>query len=108
MIRESYKLKTDLTKQQLIDAGFRSWADTYTLKRYLYKNMISLNIVISKYDMEIDQITVTDDINCGTYSPFYYNEFGGKNLVLDEVNKKYKTAMEDLTKKGIMKKCRTK
>lgn len=102
MKNKEYKLKSNLTKEQLITCGFNKVYSGYVYHKYLYKKFISLSIRISN-EMELEFLTVDDEMLHHSYTPFYNDRYQVNNLVLEDVRKKYNSTMNGLVKKGIFK-----
>jgi hypothetical protein len=105
-----YKLKPNITKEDLIKAGFKEggWQSKFKKPKVYYfaylTDDISLNIEIETDTMKfncIDNVFVLDEAFCQAYSAFYAdNEFDYLNKVI----KKYNIVMDRFVEKGIFKK----
>lgn len=98
---KEYYVPDGVTEREFISAGFRSYTDHYTINKYLYKDLIRLNILIDKSDGYI-VINVTNE-NSDTYVPFYNPETRHDNLVYEEVVKNFNKFMDSLVKKKVLK-----
>lgn len=99
---KTYKLRKDITKEELLDNGFRKCYGGYIYSRNLYKKSIVLTVKIAN-DMELEYIAVEDIDLKQVYIPFYNDTYSFNNEVLKSVKRKYATVMNELVKKGIFR-----
>lgn len=100
-----YQLHKGLTKRSLFDNGFKYFANNiFIAYKYLYKDIIKLQIIINlDSDEENDiQVDIIDRYTGKEYMPVWYNINGANNLVAMEALKNFKNYMDELQKRKIL------
>lgn len=100
ILRKEYKLKSGVTKQDLKRAGFHY--GLYAVPLYKREAVLMVMADISDDTDPFVAISVYDPIYKHVYAPFYDRKYGGKNLIRDEIDRRYIEELEKLVDKGIL------
>lgn len=95
-----FKSNPKVTRQQLIDNGFKPYADKYRFEKYLYDNLIKLVVEYSYDETPFLNYTVTNSAG-EVYLPFSTQEFDN-NIVAKDVINLFNHTMKDLVKAGVV------
>lgn len=106
---DEYKMKGDLTKEELISKGFTNYNKDYLYYITPLSKTVSLNISIpissiNELDIKETEIGVLDDDFLQPYHPFYiWLETSDSNTfpTLDKIIQNYIKEMDLLVEKGI-------
>ena len=100
-------LDKDVTPEKLVKAGFRNRSDNkrfYTLREYLYKDTISLSIIIDLAKDKDEQLEwyVIDSNTGTTYNTFYFTPNTCRDLVREEIHRSFDEIIRELSKRKIL------
>lgn len=101
-------LSNDITTGLLLKTGFLQKSKSFELRRTLYKGVtnVLLYICINKDELDFvsyDVCKVHNNCKIGLYAPFYNQETGQSNLILNEVNNNFKQEIDRLKKYNVLK-----
>lgn len=103
---ENYKPTSEVTKEILRENNFKYIEGVYSYKFPVYKYKKEPILWCSLY-IDIDNnscnLSVTN-LNNNIYVPYFNREYGGKNMVVESIDKKINTQLRVLIKAGIIKK----
>lgn len=97
---KEYKVKENVNRKDFLNNSFEERIDYYITRKKLYKDTITLTLMISKPDYYV--ITTVNDSNGFPYSPFYNADERYNNMIYSEVVKKYNDFMDGLVSKNIL------
>lgn len=99
---KKYIVNRELRESTLTKNGFyRKDNNFYSIKKYLYKEIIILTVIIDLEEKHL-AITVCDDHD-NLYAPFYDPDARTNNLVAARVINNYNGFMDELVRKNILK-----
>lgn len=97
---KKYELKSGVTRQDLKRAGFHY--GLYMVPLYKREAVLMVVADISDETDPFVSISVYDPIYRHVYAPFYDRKYGGKNLIRDEIDRRYIEELDKLVEKGIL------
>jgi hypothetical protein len=106
-MKNNYKVNPNITKEELIEYGFRKTRDGYLLKvpAYRYKKKVTLLYLdfLIAFDDDIPFLVIDcKDNNGKSYIPFYNSIYNENNAVLKKVNSKMQIIIKDMIKNKII------
>lgn len=101
MNTKKYIVNRKLWESTLSKNGFTKKNNSYIIQKYLFKEIITLTVMIDFEEKHL-AITVCDD-NDNLYAPFYNPEYRENNIVAERVIKNYNSFMDELVNKHILK-----
>lgn len=103
---KNYKPNSELTKELLRENNFRYIDGIYSYRFPVYKYKKEPILWCTLYlDVENNScgLSVFDQSN-NTYAPFFNRKYGGKNMVVESIDKIIENQINSFIKAGILKK----
>lgn len=97
-LAEKYKLNPNVTENLLRVEGFRRGI----FKCDIYKNIVQL-IVHIDIEEQWWSYQVCNMDSDSLYVPYYDRRYGGRNLIIEEIDEKMRVIFEEMKDKGIFK-----